>query len=93
MNRSASTVNDKTACKRCGDCCRHNGFIPPLLWDKGTDDDAPEWLKVLVKRLSFSIDNYIRQKPCIFLIEDNRCAIEDVYKPIVCREYDCHEET
>ena len=79
-------------CRQCGECCKNNGMIPPLLFD-GRDDELPRWLHVIVARLRGDaklafLSQYHR---CLFLTDDMRCAIHDVAKPSNCREFDCEK--
>jgi len=80
-------------CKRCGTCCVNNGLIPPLLYGVNDgDDDKPEWLKLLVHRLRRAFGDVAEDHPpCIFLTEDNRCAIQK-WKPAICAEFRCGEQ-
>jgi len=72
-------------CKRCGDCCKNNGFIPPVV----PGEDVPEWLALLVAALRERCGAVAEDWPCIFLTHDLRCAIHDLAKPEVCREFEC----
>ena len=78
-------------CQRCGDCCRNNGLIPPA----GIDNDAPSWMRTLVHNLvtNFAYVDDEGEIParyhCVFLTDDRRCAVQDVYKPKVCRDFLC----
>ena len=79
-----------TSCKCCGQCCVDNGLIPPLIPDR--DEGAPEWLVTLVSRLRSRLADIAGQYPCIFLTDDFRCVIHEVYKPLVCKEFLCDKQ-
>ena len=81
-------MNDQ--CRQCGDCCRNNGLIPPWLPDDPADEDTPEWLGVLVANLRDNFADVAEDYHCVFLTDDNRCAIHEL-KPNVCREFQCAE--
>ncbi|KKN38357.1 hypothetical protein LCGC14_0754320 [marine sediment metagenome] len=54
------------ACNRCGQCCMDNGLIPPLV----PDEEAPDWLWSLVKRLRTEFADIAENYPCVFLMDD-----------------------
>jgi hypothetical protein len=72
-------------CSGCGECCRSNGLIPPLL----LDEESPEWLSTLVGNLRKHFKTIAAEYPCVFLTPDNRCAIHEMERPAVCREFTC----
>lgn len=80
-------------CQGCGKCCVNNGLIPPLLYQFEGDPDAPEWLVVLVDRLRHNFASIAEEYHCVFLTDDMRCAIHDVCKPGVCRDFECTPES
>jgi len=87
-----SAPNDQTefVCKKCGDCCRNNGAIPPLLDAYVADATAPEWLRVLVRNMRKFWADTAEEKPhCVFLTDDNLCAIHDIAKPDMCKGFTC----
>ena len=80
------------ACCRCGDCCRNNGLIPPLV----DDPDAPEWLSELVTHLRKHLGHLSESGcACMFLgtdaVGESTCLLHahGLYKPAVCREFLC----
>ena len=78
-------------CVRCGTCCRNNGLIPPLI--QTIDTEVPAWLSLVVsqlqKRLAWIAETAGEKLPCLFLLEDNRCALQEIYKPDVCVQFLC----
>ena len=76
-------------CQACGACCMNNGRIPPLL----LDEEAPEWLRCLVTELRRHFAFEATHGRCVFLTEDMFCAIHDLAKPEVCRDFTCQEHT
>ncbi len=76
-------------CNQCGFCCIKNGLIPPLV--PGEGEEAPEWLVTLVNRLRAVFADEAEEHPCVFLTDDLRCAIHDMERPSVCREFLCDE--
>ena len=82
----------KAECRQCGQCCKNNGFVPPRLFDDERDDDWPEWLVVLASRLkTFFVGDDALNYPCVFLTDDMRCAVHNVCKPVICRDFTCEE--
>ena len=80
-------------CRQCGACCVNNGLIPPRLIDDKRDDDLPEWFVVLRDRLKpLFVGDGALDYPCVFLTDDMRCAIHDVCKPAICRDFTCAAE-
>lgn len=80
-------------CRRCGDCCRNNGPVPPIVAEM--DTNAPEWLRTLCNHLAFwnGVGADPPNHPCVMLTDDNRCALHSTpYKPAVCRDFDCVSE-
>lgn len=82
-------------CKKCGQCCRSNGLIPPLVAGR---DESAEWLWLLVHFLQKEFAKGCRSEdyPCIFLTTDMRCAIHEMpERPMICQEFSCanDEET
>ena len=77
------------SCSRCGQCCENNGLIPPLM----EDEEAPEWLRFLVKSLQTRFGDVAEEYSCVFLTDDLRCAIHniDMAKPGICEEHLCEE--
>jgi len=73
-------------CRRCGDCCRNNGLIPPV----NINEAVPGWLNTLVHALRRDFADVAEDYPCIFLTDENACAIH-VHKPAACREFFCDE--
>lgn len=85
-------------CQQCGDCCRNNGLIPPYIARDVRDQtaespDAPGWLVVLVYNLRTQLADVAEDYHCVFLTEDNRCAIHDVAKPDDCCGFSCDKIT
>jgi len=76
------------ACEQCGQCCVNNGLIPPTL----PGEEVPEWLATLVDRLRTEFAQYAEAYVCVFLTDDMRCAIHDMYKPQVCRDFSCSDQ-
>ena len=74
-------------CRKCGECCRLNGLIPPVL----EHDTGPDWLLSLVQILREHTTDIAGDRPCMFLTRDNRCAIYND-RPNVCREFDCRRK-
>jgi len=74
-------------CRNCHECCIANGLIPPLL-PHGAGEDAPKWMAVLVDNLRTHFADEAEDYPCVFLTKEG-CAVHDVYKPQVCREFMC----
>ena len=86
MNAPLATAPSvDTHCKGCGDCCRANGLIPPLL----AEDDVPEWLSTLVSNLRRHFAAIAEDYPCVFLTLDNRCAIHELKLLTVCKDFAC----
>lgn len=80
-------------CKRCGDCCRNNSLIPPLVPGHPADRHAPLWLRTVVEHLRKRFADVAEDDgmECVFLTTDNRCAIYQ-WRPSVCRAFDCRKE-
>lgn len=75
-------MNDQSHCKRCGQCCRNNGLIPPLM----PSEDAPPWLWSTVNALRELFADRAEDWKCLYLAADNTCNIyED--RPRICREF------
>lgn len=74
-------------CHQCGQCCINNGLIPPLI----PDEEAPEWLWTLVKRLRAEFGGIAEDYRCVFLTEDMRCAIHEMERPKCCRDFLCDQ--
>ena len=75
-------------CRQCGRCCVVNGLIPPVI----RDDETPEWLSCLVRRLGTEFGGVTENYQCVFLTDDLRCAIHEIAKPRVCVDFTCGEE-
>jgi len=73
------------SCEQCGECCKNNGLIPPLI----PDEEAPEWLWCLVNRLRTEFGAVADKYPCVFLTDDLRCSIHTTGKPGVCARFVC----
>ena len=84
-NQEVIPMTEHVECSLCGGCCINNGLIPPLV----PGEDAPEWLWCLVNRLRTEFANTAEDYPCVFLTDDMRCAIHDMERPSVCREFQC----
>ena len=63
------------------------GRTPPLI----PDEPALEWLSCLVNRLRTEFGATAEEYPCVFLTDDMRCAIYELERPRVCREFRCEE--
>jgi len=72
-------------CIQCGECCRNNGLIPPLV----PGEDAPEWLWRIVNMLRMEFGATGEAYPCVFLTDDMRCSIYTIGKPDVCTQFAC----
>ena len=72
-------------CKRCGECCRNNGMIPPFI----PGEEAPFWLLRLVHNLRVMFGDVAEDCPCMMLTHDNLCLLQKVgeYKPQACRDF------
>ena len=77
-------------CTRCANCCKtmditfSNGDIERIAGHLNLKAD--EFIETYLEPDKEDGPYQIRQKPCPFLGEDNRCTIYDV-RPAVCREY------
>ena len=72
-------------CNKCGQCCISNGLIPP--WLPG--EESEPWLICLVSSLRKHFGDVAEDYPCVFLTDNLGCAIHDVAKPLVCRDFLC----
>ena len=80
-------MTTETKCAQCGRCCINSGLIPPLM----SDEDAPEWLRCLVREL-WPFAAVAEDYPCICLTGDRRCSIyED--RPGICVDFACDAST
>lgn len=86
--KRANTEAAKVACSRCGQCCITNGLIPPLM----PDEEAPQWLTCLVRRLRTEFGAIAENFPCVFLTDTCQCAIHDMARPSVCVDFACETE-
>jgi len=80
---------EKTDCLKCGNCCKTTG---PLFTDKDIERISKHFkLKThqfISQYLRLDEDNFyvLQGVPCMFLGEDNYCAIYNV-RPKACREF------
>jgi len=80
---------EKTDCLKCGNCCKTTG---PLFTDKDIERISKHFkLKThqfISQYLRLDDDNFyvLQSVPCMFLGEDNYCAIYNV-RPKACREF------
>ena len=80
---------ERTDCLTCANCCKTTG----PLFTKADIERIAKYLRLkpqqfVAKYLKIDEDNdyILQQVPCVFLDEDNYCAIYDV-RPKACREF------
>ena len=80
------TKMNEWRCKRCGQCCRNNGFLPPYnLGD--VDENKPQWFDDFRDMVTAIVPpGVIRNTPCMFL-DGIECLVHYSGLPAYCRDF------
>ena len=84
-----SPLNIPIFCQRCGQCCSDVAFPEPHKFKKLLTNRISHILPSTKYNLLLSDPDLIqrvREKPCVFLQDDNRCSIY-LERPKLCREW------